>query len=501
MNIARLLSSTAEAHGSRPAWGHAHALTYREADRRVSRIANTFIGAGLKRGDRVGLIAWNCPDYIEVMFGAMRAGLVIVPFNVRLHPSEHGQLARDAELSALVYDDVSAEHVSKVELDPGVRRYGIGRDAPPDASLEAAIAHASDRAPTVDPGPDDLAWIFFTSGTTGTPKGAMLTHRNLLTLVASNLLEMGPTTHDDAVLHAIPLSHAGGFFMLHHVARGARHVFMPSRRFDPDAFCATVEASGATSVALLPTMIASVLATGPASCERLRSLRLIGYGGTAFPRQRLEEGIATLGRVFLQSYGLGEVPMTATVLSREEHEGELLATAGRPTPLTAVRIQDDDGRPLPPGERGEIALRGDLVMAGYFNRPDATAAVLRDGWFCTGDIGSLDDRGYLHLLDRKKDIIKTGGATVSPREVEDAIYRHPAISEVAVVGMPDEEWGEAIRAVCVLKPGARADASEIIAVCRDHIASFKKPRVVEFVDALPRAASGKLLRRALRDAR
>lgn len=501
MHVGRLLSGAATAHPDRVAWDERGPVTYREAERRVNRIANALLGLGLARGARVGIIAWNSPAYIETMLAVMRAGLCVVPLNVRLHPSEHAELARDAELGALAYDDALAEHVERVNLPDMVKRIRIGGSAgaSPHPTLESLIERASDACPRDEPSAGDLAWIFYTSGTTGTPKGAMLTHRNLLTLVASNLAEMGPTTADDAVLHAIPLSHAGGFFMLHHVARGARHAFMPSNRFDPESFCATVRTKGATAVALLPTMINMVLATGDAHTEKLRSLRLVCYGGTPMPRQRLEEGIARLGPIFLQSYGLGEAPMTATVLRREDHRGEALITAGRPTPFTAARIQDEEGQPVSLGERGEIALKGDLVMAGYWRNPGASTDVIRDGWFRTGDIGAFDDSGLLHLLDRKKDMIKTGGATVSPREVEDVIYQHPSIHEVAVIGVPDEQWGESIRAVCVLKPGMRADATEIVDVCVQRIASFKKPKFVEFVAELPKAPSGKVMRRELRE--
>jgi acyl-CoA synthetase (AMP-forming)/AMP-acid ligase II len=500
MNIGRLLSRAAERHPRRPAWGAPAPIDYATAESRVNRVANALLGLGLLPGDRVGMVLWNRAEAIEVMMGVMRAGLVVVPLNVRLHPEEITLLLTDAECSAVVYGAELAEQLAPArERVASVRHWiQVGKATTPDPEYEAFIAQALDRTPSAEPGPEDLAWIFYTSGTTGTPKGAMLSHRNLLALTTINLVDVGVPAPTDVLLHAIPISHAGGFFMLHHIAQGAAHVFLPKGRFDPEVLGDVVSRNGVTTVALLPTMINTVLGAARAH-GKLKSIHTLFYGGSPMPAERLAEGMALLGRVFVQSYGLGEAPLSITVLGRDEHEGNHALSAGRATISTSVRIQDDAGQPLPAGTAGEVAARGDLVMRGYWRRPDATADVIRDGWFRTGDIGTLDEGGYLYLSDRKKDMIKTGGATVAPREVEDAIYRHPAVHEAVVFGVPDDEWGEAVKALVVLKPGAQATEAEIIETCRAHIASFKKPRSVEFVPDLPKSGTNKIQRRELRE--
>lgn len=499
MNIGRLLSRAAQRYPHRPAWGAPEPVTYATAEARVNRLSNALLGLGLQPGERVGMVLWNCPESIEVMLGVMRAGLVVVPLNVRLHHNEIVPLLNDCECSAVVYGSDLAEHIDSVRSQSGSVRHWI-RVGPPDTGdieYEALCEKALDRALAAEPGPDDLAWIFYTSGTTGTPKGAMLTHRNLLALATINMVDIGAPAPTDVLLHAIPISHAGGFFMLHHIAQGTAHAFMPSRHFDPEALSSVVSRRGVTTVALLPTMINTVLAANVHG--KLSTLHTVFYGGAPMPAERIAEGIEKLGRVFVQSYGLGEAPLSITVLGRDEHAGPHLLSAGRATILMAVRVQDEEGQPLPAGTPGEVTVRGDLLMKGYWRRPDATADVIRDGWFRTGDIGTLDEGGYLYVSDRKKDMIKSGGATVSPREVEDAIYRHPAVHETIVFGVPDDEWGEAVKALVVLKAGTQATEKDIIETCRAHIASFKKPRSVEFVPELPKSGNNKIQRRELRE--
>ena len=254
-----------------------------------------------------------------------------------------------------------------------------------------------------------------------------------------------------------------------------------------------------TTTALVPTMI-NMLARAPdRAAHDLSSLSTLFYGGAPMPSERLREAQDAFGPILLQSYGLGEAPLTVTVLGKDEHTGACAQSAGRVVSLVSLRIQDDDWNPLPSGQTGEIAIRSDLVMAGYWKRPEATAEVLKDGWFRTGDIGRLDPQGYLHISDRKKDLIKSGGASISPREVEEVIHLHAGVQEVAVIGVPDELWGEAVKAIVVVREGARVTEEELIGFCKDRLASFKKPRSVEFVAGLPRGATNKILRRQLRE--
>jgi long-chain acyl-CoA synthetase len=495
MHIGQLLTRAAQLYPTNTAWlAGARPVPYREVDERVTRLASALCHLGLKTGDRVGMLLPSSAEAIEVMFAAMRAGLVIVPLNVRLRPEEHAAIAADAGCSVLIHDGQFPATVTA--LRDKVTTVAVGEAAAGDWRYEDLLASGADHL-DFQPGPDDLAWLFYTSGTTGRPKGVMLTHRNLLTMVSINLVDLNTPQPTDVLLHALPISFAGGFFMLHHVARAVTHVFLP--RFDPSSFFQAVERHRVTTTALVPTMISMLVRFPERQGRDLSSLRTIFYGGAPLHAERLREALEAFGPVFLQSYGLGEAPLTVTVLGKDEHHGPQAQSAGRAVTMVSLRIQDDDWNPLPVGATGEIAVRSDLIMRGYWNLPDATADVLKDGWFRTGDIGHLDESGYLFISDRKKDLIKSGGASVSPREVEEVVHLHPSVQEVAVIGVPDETWGEAVKALVVLKSGAQASEDELISFCKERLASFKKPRSVEFVTDLPRGATNKILRRTLRE--
>jgi long-chain acyl-CoA synthetase len=495
MHIGQLLTRAAQMHPSNTAWfDGTRPVTYGQVDQRVTRLASALCQLGLKTGDRVGMLLPSSGEAIEVMFAAMRAGLVIVPLNVRLRPEEHAAIVADAGCSVLVHDGQFAATLSG--LRGKLVTVAVGERSTSDWSYEELLASGAEHL-AFQPGPEDLAWLFYTSGTTGNPKGVMLTHRNLLTMVSINLVDLNTPQATDVLLHALPISFAGGFFMLHHVSRAVTHVFLP--RFDPAAFFQAVERYRVTTTALVPTMISMLVRSPQRQGHDLSSLRTLFYGGAPLHAERLREALDAFGPVFLQSYGLGEAPLTVTVLGKDEHAGPRAQSAGRAVSMVSLRIQDDDWNPLPAGETGEIAVRSDLVMRGYWNRPETTAEVLRDGWFRTGDIGHLDESGYLFISDRKKDLIKSGGASVSPREVEEVVHLHPSVQEVAVIGVPDELWGEAVKALVVLKTGAQASEEELIGFCKERLASFKKPRSVEFVSDLPRGATNKVLRRALRE--
>ena len=498
MHVGQLLTRAAQRHPSNTAWFQGDkGVPYSEVELRVTSLAHELLQLGLKHGDRVGMLLPNSPQAIEVMFATMRAGLVIVPLNTRLHPDEHATILEDAECKVLFYGaDFAASVASIRQRLSEPKKYIVV--AAGDEDYEKLTA-TRELTLEVQPQPQDLAWFFYTSGTTGRPKGVMLTHRNLLTLVSINLIDLNTPRPGDVLLHALALSFAGGFFMLHHVARAVTHVFLP--RFDPMAFFQQVEKHRVTTVALVPTMINMLVRSPVRASHDLSSLHTIFYGGAPMHAERLREAMEAFGPIFLQSYGLGESPLSVTVLGKDEHTGERAQSAGRVTSLVSLRIQDDDWNPVKKiGDEGEIAVRSDLVMAGYWKLDDATEDVLKDGWFRTGDIGRLDKDGYLYISDRKKDLIKSGGATVSPREVEEAIHKHPAVQEVAVIGVPDDTWGEGVKALVVLRPGASTTEQELIAFCKDqHLASFKKPRSVDFVQDLPKSANNKVLRRELRE--
>jgi acyl-CoA synthetase (AMP-forming)/AMP-acid ligase II len=499
MHIGQLLTRAAKHHPSNTAWFEGERkIPYAEADRRITRLASALRELGMQTGDRVGMLLNNSPQALQVMMATMRAGLVIVPLNVRLHPDEQIQVLLDAGCSTLIYDPRIAPPIDvlRSKLPALKTTITVGDPKSGDRGYDDFLSNGSDTL-DIEPTPDDLAWLFYTSGTTGSSKGVMLTHRSLLTMVSVNLVDLNTPQPTDVLLHALPISFAGGLFMLHHVARGVTHVFLP--RFDPIGFFAAVQQRRVTTTALVPTMI-SMLARHPErGAYDLSSLQTLFYGGAPMHAERLREALDAFGPILLQSYGLGEAPLTVTVLPKHEHLGPRAQSAGRAVTMVSLRIQDDDWNPLPAGATGEIAVRSDLLMRGYWNRPDATAEVMKDGWFRTGDIGYVDDEGFLFISDRKKDLIKSGGASISPREVEEIITLHPSVQEVAVIGVPDELWGEAIKALVVLREGARTTEEELIGFCKDRLASFKKPKSVEFVPELPRGPTNKILRRMLRE--
>ncbi|MFI5053939.1 MAG: AMP-binding protein, partial [Acidimicrobiia bacterium] len=350
-----------------------------------------------------------------------------------------------------------------------------------------------------------LAWLFYTSGTTGRPKGAMLTHGNLAFVTASWLADLTPMTEGDITLHAAPLSHGAGFHALATTARGARHVIPQQASFDPAGIVTLLEHEGVTNTWMVPTQIVMLVDALGDTRPELPALRHVVYGGAPFAPAELKRALAVFGSVFVQLFGQGETPMTATVLPASDHAAALagdrperLSSAGFARPGMDVRILGEDGRELPPGEVGEACVRGPAVMLGYWNRPEATAEALHDGWLHTGDLGRLDEHGYLYLLDRAKDLIISGGSNVYAVEVEAALADHPMVREVAVVGLPDRTWGEVVTAVVVSEsPGAATEAA-LAEHCATVLAGYKRPRRYTFRDTLPRNAYGKVLKRELR---
>jgi acyl-CoA synthetase (AMP-forming)/AMP-acid ligase II len=353
--------------------------------------------------------------------------------------------------------------------------------------------------------PDDLAWLFYTSGTTGQPKGAMLTHQNLLVMTLSfyaDICSLGP---EDAILHAAPLSHGSGLYGIPNIAKAAANIILHSKTFDPKIVFETIQRRKVTNIFMAPAMIKRLVTSPEISHYDLSSLRCIHYGGAPIYEEDLKEAVAKLGKIFVQDYGQGESPMTITYLRKEEHllsgtplQMKRLTSAGIARTDVEVKIVDSEDQELPVGELGEIVVRGMVVMKGYWKNQTATAETIRGGWLHTGDLGIMDEDGYLYLLDRKKDMIISGGENVYSREIEDVILKHPAVFEVAVIGVPDEKWGESIKAIVVLKQGQKVTEDDIINFCKDHLASYKKPKSVEFINAIPKSSLGKVLKKELR---
>jgi acyl-CoA synthetase (AMP-forming)/AMP-acid ligase II len=509
MNIGALLTKSARTFPANTAIVHGpKRLTYADFNSRANRLANALNSLGVGRGDNVALVQYNYPEMLESMFACFKAGCAAVPINFRLHPNEFAFIIDHSEAKALI---VSPEfNDAAQEIRERLPRVGcIISLAGAQGELvdyEQLLSAQSDKFRDVDVAPDDLAWLFYTSGTTGLPKGAMLTHRNLLAMTMNFYADICPGLGpEDAILHAAPLSHGSGCYALPNVGKAASNVILESKAFDADLVFKTIEQYRITNMFAAPTMVKLMVDSPAAGRYDYSSLKAVAYGGGPMLVEDLKQAMAKLGPRLVQLFGQAESPMTITYLPHRDHvlngsplQMERLASAGFARTDVEVKIFDANDNELPPGEMGEIVTRSDLAMKGYWRNPEATAATLRNGWVHTGDMGYLDQGGYLFIMDRSKDMIITGGENVYPREVEEVIIRHPAVSEVAVIGVPDSKWGEAIKAVVALKPEVSASEEEIIAFCKDSIASYKKPKSVDFVDGLPKNNYGKVLKRELR---
>jgi len=495
VNLALWLERAGLSHGDLPALGFGKQIlrNYRDTAARAARLAASLQKLGLRPGDRVAIIAGNCPDYLELMFGIWHAGLAAVPANAKLHGRELGYIlehsgARVCFASGGLDGEIAPYAPTTLErlITIGSRDYEMLLSADPVA--------ASPRQG------DELAWLFYTSGTTGRPKGAMLTHRVLAAASLAYVSEVDPTAPGDVLLHAAPMSHGSGLYMMGNVMRLGVNVVPESGAFEADEVLQLFDAWPHTSMFAAPTMVKRLVEC-PARCDPAH-IRTIVWGGAPMYVADALAAIDRFGPRFAQIYGQGESPMTITALSKQDisarshpHWAERLASAGRPFAGVEVTIADTDDRPLPAGETGEILCRGDVVMPGYWANPDATAATLRGGWLHTGDVGAFDAEGYLTLKDRSKDVIISGGSNIYPREVEEILLEHDGVREVSVIGRPDPEWGEVVVAYVV----GEASRSELDALCLNGIARFKRPKDYVFVPALPKNNYGKILKTELRE--
>jgi acyl-CoA synthetase (AMP-forming)/AMP-acid ligase II len=508
VNVGHLLTRAAQQHPDRPAWIQGEVtIAYREAEARVNGLAHALQNLGGRPGDRVAMLLPNCYQGLETILAPMKARMAVVPMNVRLQAGDHAYEVNDSGAFALVYAAEFREHIASIRDSlPSVRHFiCVGADAGDDPAYEDIISPAP-APPVGDDDPEDLAWLFYTSGTTGQPKGAMLSHRNLLAMANNFLTDINPAVVTDILLHAAPITHGSGLAMFHHLARGAASAFPETLRFDPPEIFAAIGRTRATTMFLVPTMINILMSSPDVAKYDLSSLHTVVYGGGPMYEGQITQAIETFGDVFVQLFGQGEAPMTITCLPKAEHRTngdplrvQRLRSAGREVTGVRVRVVDADGDDVPVGETGEILVRGDLVMQGYWGNAEATAEALRDGWLHTGDMGHLDEDGYLYLTDRIKDLIISGGANVYPRRVEDVIARHPAVSEIAVIGVPDPKWGEAVKAVVALRDGAQVSDAELLALCRSALANFEVPKSVDFLPELPKNAYGKIVKREIRE--
>ena len=508
MNLAHLLERIARMDPLRPAiFNGPHCVaTYGQWAARSAAWAGWFQAQGFAAGDRVALFMRNHPRYLEVMFGAWWAGLVVVPINAKLHIKEMQWIVDNAQARwAFVTSDVMPDLTALT----GVQGVTDVEQALPWAEPFDATDFATWAAPIVPRQADDTAWLFYTSGTTGRPKGVMITHRNLRTMAMGYFNDVDAIDSGDAIAYAAPMSHGAGVYAIPHLMAGARHVVPLSGGFDAAELFTLGQQMGPLSLFAAPTIVKRLVDHAEAAqlspAQSAAAFKTIVYGGAPMYAADIQRALRRMGPRFVQIFGQGESPMVGTALSRAQLQdtvhpryAQRLASVGFAQTSVRIRVTNEQGGDMPLGEVGEVLIQGDSVMAGYWRNPEATAAALRDGWLWTGDMGALDADGLLTLKDRSKDMIISGGSNIYPREVEEVLLQAPGVAEVAVVGAPDAEWGEVVVAFCVPQPGQTLRVDALDAYCLEHIARFKRPKRYEVVDALPKNNYGKVLKTELR---
>lgn len=484
-------------------------IDFAELDRRASQVARALVAEGLGKGDRIAYLGKNSAAVVELTCGAARAGVVLVPIIWRLTGEEIAYILGDSTAKLLFVGDALEDSALAAMAASGVAVPVIGMDlsAPQPGWRDfAAWRSAQDSSdPAIPVGAGDPVIQLYTSGTTGKPKGAVLTHANGTTLrwhIEDGGLGWMLAEPGESVLNCMPFAHIAGIgTVLGAVYSGQELVI--TREFDPGTTLDIIQDFKLGRLFLVPAALGILLQHPKAASTDFSSIKTFSYGASPIPLDLLKRGVKVLQCDFAQMYGMTETWGTVVMLPPEDHSEarvDKMSAAGKALPGVELAILGEDGSHLPAGEIGEVAIRSPTIMLGYWNRPEETAKTLiGDGWLRTGDVGLLDDEGYLFLKDRMKDMIITGGENVYPAEVESALYAHPMIADVAVIGVPDERWGEAVKAVVVPAPGSEPNPAEIIAWARERIAAFKCPKSIDFVEALPRNPSGKILRRSLRE--
>jgi long-chain acyl-CoA synthetase len=500
MNLSCTLHSAARQLSTRPAvtWDQG-ALSYGEFERQAACIAGALRSRhGLPPGARVALAMENCPEFLPALYGVWRAGLSAVPLNSKLHAREMAWIMADAQAGLCLATPKIADALSA----PGVG------ELPPvlvTGSRDYVALLGGDAVDPVPGDPDAEAWMFYTSGTTGRPKGAMLSHRNLLFACHCYYADIDHLGPDDSILHAAPLTHGSGLYGLAHIARGSNNIILPGS-FEPERVFDALARERNVSMFAAPTMVARLINHPTAGAGDTRGLKTIIYGGAPMYAADLKRALTLFGPKLYHLYGQGESPMTISGLDKALHADtahprreERLASAGVARTGVAIRVVDEAGQELPAGEVGEVITTSDCVMKGYWNNDAANAQALRDGWLWTGDLGSMDADGFVTLKDRSKDLIISGGANIYPREIEEVLLTHSAVLETAVVSRPHADWGEEVIAFVVRREGADVTAAELDRLCLDNIARFKRPKGYRFIEALPKNNYGKVLKTELRE--
>jgi acyl-CoA synthetase (AMP-forming)/AMP-acid ligase II len=505
MNLRNIIFRNAQLHPDKNAIVfEGRGLTFRDYTERACRLGNALLAGGLAHQDRVAILAPNCPEYLETFAACESAGLIVVNMNYRLSAKELIEICRDCEPKGLIfhqqYADLAGELLkatTAVEIVLGVATTAHGASA-----YEKVLAESSSEPPQVTINDEDIACLIYTSGTTGRPKGVMLSHRAIVES-ARAISHEGCAMASDVMLIVMPLFHIGGRIeMLGFNILGATTVLHPA--FDASEMLRSFEENQVTAAHLAPIMVQRLLESPDLQRYRRDRLRCIHYASAPMPVPVLRRAIAAFGPILTQIYGLTECIVVSLLtpaqhlLDGDEKVVRRLSSAGQPFLGCTVRVVTVDGQDAGPGEIGEILVRSPGLMTGYWNNHTATVPTLRGGWMHTGDLGYADEDHFIFIVDRKKDMIISGGENIYSWEVEEALRTHPDVAEVAVIGIPDDEWGESVKAFVVLRPGAKPAAKALIAHCRTRLASYKKPRTVEFVEALPRLFNGKIDKKALR---
>ncbi len=510
MNILQGLTHASKIAGSRQAivCGDTH-YTWNEFDQRTDALARGLASLGVQRGDRIAVVMLNCHRYLELYYACARMGAVIVPLNIRLARSEIVFILNDSETKVLVVDKTFASYVTGRDTFPTVETILYNGDETPEGMLsyEELLKTGTQIQQSADQEMEDndISGLYYTGGTTGRAKGVMLSHKNVVSN-AFHMIMAASYTGQDIYLHAGPMFHLADVASIFAMTMvGGCHVFIPL--FNPVALLETVQREHVTATLLVPTMINALLNHPAVDNYDISSLRRITYGGSPMPLELLKKGLQKWGPLFVQAYGMTEAAPLLTMLDPQDcsidgtpEQVRRLASCGKESLGVEVRVVSADGRNVQPGEIGEIIARGPNIMLGYWRMPEATTAAIVDGWYHTGDLATIDEENFIYIVDRAKDMIISGGENIYCVEVENALYTHPAVLEAAVVGIPDETWGESVHAIIVCKSGMSVSRDELIAHVRTQIASYKVPRSIEFqAEALPKSGAGKILKRDLRE--
>lgn len=492
MNVFSFLEQTSQRYPQHTAVysGDQKHLTWSELHERALRLGG-YLSELYPKGSRVVIYSKNCPEYIEVLFACWAAGLIPAPINAKLHPSEVQSIIEDSEPVLVVLQNIDdlkdatfPNNLDLLEINSTDYKTALNHTASTPCQTEA----------------DNIAWLFFTSGTTGRSKGAMLSHKNLVAMTVAHLADFEHLDRQDKILHAAPMSHGSGLYILPYTARAASHIVPKSSGFDPQEtldLCATLDHVG---MFLAPTMIQRLRLHIESKKLAHKGLRHVIYGGGPMYLDEIESALRTFGPIFSQLYGQGESPMTITGLRRQDFDGADTATlnsVGWPRTGIELAIVNNTGQRLSLGEVGEVICKGETVMSGYWGNSKATEATLQDGWLYTGDLGYLDQDGKLTLQGRSKEVIISGGSNIYPIEVENALLTHPAVEEAAVVGQKHDDWGEIVVAFICTAPGVSLQTDDLDAHCNAQIARFKRPKRYIFIDELPKNPTGKIIKRQL----